>query len=164
MRSIESTRFIFDTSGLLGVLEPRYGESSRTLPGRKMSQLARLGMIVVPGIAASEAEVHSGRTKRWLDRNSSYTQVPENLDHMAFAQSVKVQAGTLPGFTSSRADVEGACVALALSRERHNTQNGVTEYIVVHDTAYEAACILLGVATIRPDAFVEAFGALSLRD
>ena len=35
---IESTRFIFDASGLLSVLEPRFGTSRRTLPGRKLSR------------------------------------------------------------------------------------------------------------------------------
>ena len=164
MRSIESTRFIFDTSGLLGVLERQYGDSTRTLPGRKMSQLAQLGMVIVPSIASSEAEVHGTRTKRWLDRNAGYTQVPENLDHLAYAPRVKVQAGILPGFTSSPADVEGACIALALTENRLNTQSGVSNYVVVHDVAYEAACILLGVATVRPEAFVEAFGALPLHD
>ena len=164
MKPIESTRFIFDASGLLSVLEPQFGESKRTLPGRKMSQLAKRGMIIIPHFAAREAEAHSTKTKQWLDRNARYIEVPNNLRHSAYAPTVKMRAETLPGFTASRADVEGASVALALVGDRLDVHNNVTNYIVVQDIAYEAACILLGIATVRPEAFVEAFGALNLPD
>lgn len=162
-KPIESTRFIFDASGLLSVLEPRFGTSRRTLPGRKLSQMAELGMVIVPHLAASEAGALSTKTKHWLDRNARYTEVPEDLQHSAYAPTVKMQAESLPGFLASRADVEGASVALAMADDAPDPQSSVTNFIVVQDVAYEAACILLGLATVSPAAFVEAFGALTLQ-
>lgn len=162
MEPIESARFIFDTSGLLSVLEPHLGVSRRTLPGRTMSRLAKLGMIIVPDLVAREVRSQSEKASKWLDRNEIHIQVPDGLEHQEHLETVKHVGRRLPSFTSSRADVQGAVIALALKELQTDARKTVSEYIVVHDIAYEAACLLLGLATVRPEPFVEAFGALPM--
>lgn len=156
------TRFIFDASGLMGVLEAKYGDSDRMLPGRKLSQLAQRGMMTVPPTAANEAAANSNKAKDWLERNRRHVQVSEQLKCEVHKPTVEETGANLPGFAESTADVEGVCVALALVRGEREQQDTVSHYLVVHDIAYEAVCVLLGLSTVRPEAFVEAFGALPI--
>ena len=126
--------------------------------------MAKLGMIVVAEPAMNEATRESKKAGDWISRNLDLISVPDQLDIQTQRLKVEMQTATLPGFLASRADVDGASVALAMKASQTDAQNYVSNYIVVHDVAYEAACILLGVATVRPEAFVEAFGALPLHD
>ena len=160
MSKPRSARFVFDASALLSVLEPRFGSSVRTLPGRKLSQLAKSGMMMVPTRAANEAAANSNKARDWLMRNGAHIQIPENLAYDTYVKTVENAGARLPDFVNSTADVEGACIALALKHNQQDHRYDVTNYIVVHDIAYEAACILLGLSTVRPEAFIEAFGAL----
>lgn len=162
MNTHSFTRFIFDASGLQGVLEAKHGDSDRTLPGRKLSQLARRGMMTVPPIAANQAAANGNKAKDWLERNRRLVQVSEQIGYDAYKPAVEEAGTKLPGFTRSTADVEGVCVALALNHAELHQQESVTYYIVVHDIAYEAVCIHLGLSTDRPESFVEAFGSLPI--
>ena len=117
--------------------------------------------MTVPPTAANEAAANSNKARDWLGRNSRYVHVPEQLEYDAHKPTVELAGTKLPGFTRSTADVEGVCVALALS-EVHHERESVTYYIVVHDIAYEAVCIRLGLSTVRPESFVEAFGSIPI--
>lgn len=164
MTTHDLKHFVLDASGLLGVLDPHFGDSKRILPGRKLTQMAKLGMITVAEPAMHEATHKSKKAGDWISRNVDLIRVSDGLDVDTQRLRVEMQVATLPGFLASPADVEGASVALAMKTNQTDAQNHMPNYVVVHDVAYEAACILLGVATVRPEAFVEAFGALPLHD
>lgn len=147
-----------DSSGLILVLS---GEGP-SLPGRKLTQLAKMQMIKVPEAVYLEVRKKDNKVKEWIEKNRSLVLVTASSSITRLVRHVQTKCSDFSVFSSSTADVMVACTALALNNQAKHSNSDTRYVVVATDGELEAACFVLGIERISPRAFVQLFASTKI--